>query len=174
MAGDSISGTFTGLQELQETLAVADNEMEYKGGRFALRKAAQVIRDAAKENSRRLNDPKTSEDIAENVVERWSNRTYKYRKEMMFRVGVLGGARQKAEVNVSGELRGAGKNNPGGDTFYWRFLEFGTSRIGARPFMRAAMEANTQAATNEYVAQFKKSVLRAIVAKAKKSAKARR
>jgi len=29
--------------------------------------------------------------------------------------------------------------NKGGDTFYWRFLEFGTKSIKARPFMRPAM-----------------------------------
>ena len=32
------------------------------------------------------------------------------------------------------------------DAFYWRFVEFGTSRMAARPFLRPAFEAKKQAA----------------------------
>lgn len=44
----------------------------------------------------------------------------------MMRVGILGGAR---DMGKYGEFKGAGKDNPGGDTFYWRFREFGTSKM---------------------------------------------
>lgn len=36
--------------------------------------------------------------------------------------------------------RGRGADNPN-DPFYWRFLEFGTSKMAARPFMRPAFAA---------------------------------
>lgn len=34
-----------------------------------------------------------------------------------------------------------GKKNAEGDAFYWRFVEFGTSKVAAQPFMRPAFEA---------------------------------
>lgn len=61
----------------------------------------------------------------------------------MMRVGIRGGAR---DMGKYGEFKGAGKDNPGGDTFYWRFREFGTSNEPARPFMRPAMNENGDAA----------------------------
>ena len=44
--------------------------------------------------------------------------------------------------------KGAGKSgaaNPD-DPFYWRFVEFGTSKMAARPFLRPAFESRKFAA----------------------------
>src|SRR5690606_28975228 len=57
------------------------------------------------------------------------------------RVGVLGGAKAG---------RG-GEGNPGGDTFYFRFVEFGTSEMPARPFLRTAMSNNAEKALSTTV-----------------------
>lgn len=70
------------------------------------------------------------------------------------RVGVLGGA--KAPAIQSGEFKGKGKGNPGGDTYYWRFLEFGTENMPAHPFMRPAQDNN--AATNKFAEEMKKGI----------------
>jgi HK97 gp10 family phage protein len=32
------------------------------------------------------------------------------------------------------------------DSFYWKFLEFGTNKMAARPFLRPAFEANKEGA----------------------------
>ena len=58
------------------------------------------------------------------------------------RAGVMGGVPARARRE---ELR---KGLPGGDTFYWRFVEFGTKYVAARPFMRPAFDQNTQTATD--------------------------
>ena len=90
----------------------------------------------------------------------------------MFRIGVLGGARQADTAKKQrrreragatsladlGELSGKGKGNPGGDTFYWRFLEFGTEKISAKHPMRDALSQNAQAATNEFIKQYDKTI----------------
>lgn len=42
------------------------------------------------------------------------------------------------------------------DAYYWRFVEFGTSKMSARPFMRSAFEAKKQEAVQamaEYLAK---------------------
>jgi HK97 gp10 family phage protein len=52
--------------------------------------------------------------------------------------------------------------NPGGDTFYFRFLEFGTSKMAARPFIRPALSQNAQRATDVVVESLNKEIDKAI------------
>lgn len=164
---DGIEANIEGMDVLLGKLHEVTVDIRHKGGRFALRKAAQVVREAAKDNARRLDDPETANKIADNIVERWSGRRFKRTGDLMFRVGVLGGARGHAAA--SGEVKGKGKDNPGGDTFYWRFVEFGTEQAPAQPFMRPAIERNVQKATDEFVRQYDKALTRALKRAKKKT-----
>jgi len=143
-----------GLDELLSKLKTVDHDMSHKGGRFALRKAAQVIRDQVKANASRIDDPQTAADIAKNVVERWSGRTFKRTGNLMFRVGIMGGA----GGNKPSE---AFANNPGLDTRHWRYLEFGTQSTPANPFFRRAMDKG-QEATSTFIKEYDKALDRAI------------
>lgn len=151
MAQDDISFSVAGLKELNNTLDQLGPALKKKGARFALRKAANLVRDSAMQNAQRIDDPKTKESIVKNIAVRFSGRTFKRTGDLKFRVGVLGGARGYAKA--SGEFQGAGKENPGGDTFHWRFVEFGTSEFPAVPFIRPAMEQNIGRATDEFSVQ---------------------
>jgi HK97 gp10 family phage protein len=55
----------------------------------------------------------------------------------------IGAFKKKFLVHNSRAARSA--NNPN-DPFYWRFLEFGTSKMPARPFLRPAFAAQREAA----------------------------
>lgn len=177
---DGVQFKVDGLDALVVKLDGLSYDLKRKGGRFALRKAAQVVREAARANALRIDDPETSEVIAKNIVERWNGRVFKRSQDLGFRIGVLGGARatltdkarRKTErrrerlgqrsLDSLGEMAGAGKANPGGDTWYWRFLEFGTERARAQPFLRPAMEQNIQAATDTFVREYDKAIDRAL------------
>lgn len=175
---DGVSIRIEGADELLAKLKGLKAETQLKGGRFALRKAAELVRRAAVANALRVNDFSTREEIAKNIALRWSGRRNKTTGDLAFRVGVLGGARAKtraaeysarsrrrkgtASLESLGEFAGKGKNNPGGDTFYWRFLEFGTSKMAARPFMRSALSDNVDQATNEFVSHYSRVIDRAI------------
>lgn len=133
--------------------------------RRSLRKGANVIKTAAVNKAKALDDPKTPERIDKNITVQGGGRD-RERQEggPMMRVGVLGGARKQslgksgeksrkrrrrlgiASLDELGEIAGAGAGNPGGDTFFWRFLEFGTSKMRAKPFMRPAMTEQSGAA----------------------------
>lgn len=159
-----ISFKLEGLGEMQAKFASVRYDLRRKGGRAALRKAAQLVRDDAIRRAQAIDDPQTAETIARNISERWNGRLFKNTGDLGFRVGVLGGARDE-----SGKVPGkkSVKENPGGDTFYWRFVEFGTERMRARPFLRPALATNVQKATDLFVSEYSKSIDRAI----KKAAK---
>ena len=66
---------------------------------------------------------------------------------MFINVRPLRGSRQKA-------LGKAGAKNPN-DPFYWRFQEFGTTKMKARPFLSPAAESKG----NEAIKTFMNSVI---------------
>lgn len=162
---DAIEFSLTGLDELLGKLDAVTYDMKRKGGRFALRRAAQVIRDAAKQNAKRLDDPETAEDISANIAERWNGRLFKSTGNLGFRVGLLGGARIPKS-----KPKGTDPGGPGGDTRYWAFVEFGTEDTRAQPFMRPALEQNISAATDTFVREYDKALDRAIKRTRKKAA----
>lgn len=167
MPVDGVSFKVEGLDALAARLENIKFETKKKGGRSSLRKAAQFIRDAAKRGAQSIDDPATGEVIAKNIVERWNGRLFKRTGDLGFRIGVLGGAR---DYSAYGEIKTGKKAtaNPGGDTFYWRFVEFGTVNAPARPFMRPALASNTGPATDIFVREYDKVLDRAIKRAAKK------
>lgn len=167
---DTIGGEIRGLDEVLGKLKALKEEPRKKTTRFALRKAANLVRDQAQANAARLDDPKTRQNIAANIAVAFDGRHNKATGDLKMKVGVKGGASGFAAA--VGELRGKGKGNPGGDTYYWRFLEFGTENMPAQPFMRPAMDQTIDPATDEFVRQFEKAITRAI-RKANKAAATR-
>ena len=137
----------TGIKELKEKLKSVSDDMINKGGRSALRSAANVIRKEAKERAERLDDPNTPERIADNVVVRWDRKTFRKTGNPAFKVGILGGAKKDPK-----------KRGRGDDTYYWRFLEFGTAKMRAKPFMRPAIDTKQKEAIDKFVEAYKKQL----------------
>jgi len=134
-----------GLDEIERKLKSLPEKLGRNAMRRALRKGANVIRDAARMNAKRVDDPYTKyNQIWKNIVVKGGGRKQeKSQGGPSMRVGVLGGAR---DMRAYGEHFGAGRGNPGGDTWYWRLVEFGTSETRAKPFMTPAMIEKAQAA----------------------------
>jgi len=139
-----ISVNVHGLAEIERKLKLLPERVGQRAMRRALRKGANVIRDAARANAKRIDDPETREQIWRNITVAGGGRERERQAGgVMMRVGVRGGAR---DMRKYGEFFGAGRRNPGGDTWYWRFVEFGTSRSRAQPFMRPAAASSAGAA----------------------------
>lgn len=131
----------TGLDKALDRIAKVPDEIKLKGLRFAMRKAANLVRDAAKQGAQAIDDPATGQSIADNIVVRFSSRRFRRTGDVMFRVGVLHGARL--------DKASPGKE-PKSPTPHWRLIEFGTSSTDrAQPFMAPALRDNTGAATAE-------------------------
>ena len=152
---DVVEFKIEGLEALQAKLQAVSVDMQKKGGRFALRKAAQVIRDKAIQNASAIDDPATRESISKNITERWNGRLNKKSggADMGFRIGVLGGAKDTGKED---------SKNPGGTTFHWRFIEFGTAKMQAKPFMRPALEQSQGQVVDTFVNEYSKALDRAL------------
>ncbi|ENU80014.1 HK97 gp10 family phage protein [Acinetobacter sp. ANC 3789] len=172
-----------GLGEVEAKLAMLSNGKAAKNAaKRATRKAMAVVRKAAISNSKLVDDPRTTERIWKNITIRAGRISG---ENVMMRVGIRGGARYyvKSKANIRKGLAGktyktdGDKANPGGDTFYWRFIEFGRGDViaknktkvltngvdffgkkvesaAARPFMRPALQNNISNVTNDFAAVF--------------------
>lgn len=150
-----------GAAAVVNKLAEIPAALRGKVGRQAAGRAMSVVRKAAKANAMALDDPLTGNKIAANIAQRPDSKYQRRTGDVKIRVGVLGGARN---YEAYGELRTgkSAKENPGGDTFYWRFLEFGTELARARPFMRPALENNVEAVEAKFGAEVEKAIDRIV------------
>lgn len=206
---DGVEFNITGIDSLLGKLEAVSRDLRYKGGRSALRRAAKLIEAEAKKNALQIDNPETANQIAKNISVRWSPRLFKRTGNLGFRIGVLGGARQYSNTreNVrSGRAGktykvGGSKSNPGGDTWYWRFIEFGRGPVrvikrkrkkgpsvlanketgeffgkevkaaAPQPFLRPALENNIQAATDVFAVAYGKQLDRLLKNATKKPAR---
>lgn len=149
-----------GMESLLAKFDSIKQDVKYKGGRSALRKAANLIANKAKENAQKLDDPETAKNTAKNVAVRWGGKKFKATGDLNFRVGILGGAGGNKKASELDSL-------PGKDTRTWRHLEFGTEKTAAQPFLRPALANNTSEAISVFAKEYEKAIDRAI----KKAAK---
>ncbi|NBA95508.1 HK97-gp10 family putative phage morphogenesis protein [Pseudomonas sp. R5(2019)] len=161
---EAVEFSLTGLDSLLGKLEAVTYDMKRKGGRSALRRAAQLIADKAKEGAQALDDTETGRSIADNIALRWSGKLFKSTGDLGFRVGVLHGA----VLAKKGESVDLSERAP---TPHWRLLEFGTAKMAATPFMRKALADNIAEATNIFITEYEKAIDRAIKRAAKKAAK---
>lgn len=154
-----------GLDPILAKMRTMGPKLVKKGAKAALRKGAVIVQKAAKRNALQLDDPKTARSIAQNIAIQASNPLGRREGGVAYRVGVLGGAR-RVYANNRGNRRkgivGQETGGTGGSTWYWRFLELGTSKMRARPFMLPALVSNIDSATNAIVAALGPALDRAI------------
>lgn len=144
----SIEVNIEGLDEVQEKLKRLGNPRLMKNAaRRSMRKAMAIVRDAARNNAKGLDDPQTAEKIWKNIAIA-AGKT-RNPNEVVMRVGVRGGA-SFSNKNPP--------NTPGGDTRHFRWVEFGSVHNPPTPFMRPALQNNIQAVTNSFAENFNKEI----------------
>lgn len=157
---DGVEFSITGLDSLLGKLESVTYDVRRKGGRAALRKAAQVVVQKAKDGAERIDDKETGRSIADNIALRWNGKLFKQTGGLGFRIGVLHGA----------VLKDGGDLNPNSPTPHWRLIEFGTESMAAVPFMRPALANSISEVTATFVTEYEKAIDRAIRRAAKKAA----
>ena len=133
MAGEVVR--IEGLENLKRKLAEVPKAMRKRVLRNALAAGAREVRDVAKRNAP--------------VMTLGTSLNAPYRKpgtvKQAIRVRTSKADRRAGDVGVFVNVRPAkagqrGAKNPN-DPFYWRFLEFGTKKMPARPFLQRATSA---------------------------------
>lgn len=157
---DGVDFSILGLDGLLGKLGAVSLDVRHKGGRAALRKAAQVVVQKAKEGAERIDDKATGRSISDNIALRWNGRLFKRTGDLGFRIGVLHGA----------VLKDGGDLSSNAPTPHWRLIEFGTEKMPAAPFMRPALADHISLVTNTFVTEYEKAIDRAIRRAAKKAA----
>lgn len=153
-----------GLDQVLATMAALPDSITKNVAAFAMRKGANVI---AKEARSRA--PVRTGHLQSRIAVR------KRKKRgpgvgVAYSVGILGGASAKYANTRSNRRKGlVGKTYQKQDTaFYWRFLEFGTEKMPARPFLRPAFEAAGEAAITAITEGFRTGLARAVTKAMKK------
>lgn len=147
MAND-IAVKLEGVDELKRALADASQTIRTKAVRRALREAGKVIQVAARAAAPVLARParyRAPGTVSKNIAVRASKFARQAGDEGVY-VNVRG-IRGKARIRKLGK---AGANNPN-DPFYWRFLEFGTRKMAARPFLVPAANAKGREAIDKFM-----------------------
>ncbi|AYN10197.1 HK97-gp10 family putative phage morphogenesis protein [Pseudomonas putida] len=157
---DGVDFSILGLDSLLGKLSEVSVDVRRKGGRAALRKAAQVVVQKAKAGAERMDDKATGRSISDNIALRWNGRLFKRTGDLGFRIGVMHGA----------VLKDGGDLSSNAPTPHWRLIEFGTEKMPAAPFMRPALADSISEVTNTFVTEYEKAIDRAIRRAAKKAA----
>lgn len=148
----SVEFNIEGLDEVQEKLKrLANPRLMKNAARRSMRRAMAIVRDAARNNAKGIDDPQTAEKIWKNIAIA-AGKT-RNPNEVVMRVGVRGGASQNANTD-----RSALSKLSGGITTYWRYLEFGSAHNPPTPFMRPALQNNIQAVTISFAETFNKEI----------------
>ena len=147
-----------GLDGVLDRLKALPPEIVSKNGgpaRRALFRGAKIIRESAKAKA-----PVRSGFLREQIVAMRSREPRRHGASEMYSVGIKGGARRKYANTKRNVRKGrAGEEyQTAGNAYYWRFIEFGTARMPARPFLRPAFESNKDAALNAIVEELNKGL----------------
>lgn len=146
---DNFTVKIEGLAEIKRKLDKLPERIGKNAMRRSLRKGANVIRDAARNNAKRIDDEETREQIWKNIsVQSGGAKRERRIGGVMMRVGVMGGARPTSGDN----------GTPGGNTTHWRWIELGRSDAPAQPFLTPAGAENAGKALDAIVQDMPKQI----------------
>lgn len=130
------------------TLRTLGPKVEKKYLRQALRKGAVIVRKAAQTKAKTFDDPKTPQMVWKQIAIFANAGLGRKNGGLALQIGVKGGAKKYKNSKNNRRQKRVGQTYMGpGAVYYWRFLEFGTSKMKAQPFMRPALANNVDAVT---------------------------
>jgi HK97 gp10 family phage protein len=140
-----------GLSQLSAALKELPLRLARNALRQSVAKGALVIRDEAKVRAPVSSGPVKPGDPLPGTLRRAIVIKHDAERSNAFSQTYVVAVRQGKRYRRRGK-----KGNRSQDAYYWRWVEFGTVKMSARPFLRPAFEAKKQAALAaiiEYLAQ---------------------
>jgi HK97 gp10 family phage protein len=173
---NKFSAEFSGGEEIRQQLQQLSDKVSKRGMANALRKAAQLVKEAAVNKVILHDQASTPTKIHQNIAVRATSAKRlrglggNTESSVGISIGVLGGAMSYAG-NKSNQQKGlagmmyptlGSSDNPGGDTWYWRFLELGTKHAPAKPFLRPAFDNQSSQLLDTIVAELNNEIAKAL------------
>lgn len=153
----SVSVKVSGLKELAKRMQDLDKKVRNRISAKAMRAGGRIVRDTARAKAPVLQESvphRRKGTLKRSIVERTkvgrNGKTTTY-----IAVKNLSG---KQIAKFKGKSGKSGAKNPN-DPYYWRFVEFGTSKMPAKPFMRPAFEQSKNQAANEIIRTLRSEIL---------------
>jgi HK97 gp10 family phage protein len=131
---DSVTMHVDGLKELEKKLRELGPDIARNALRAGVRAGANLIKDDAVRNAPEDTGTLKKATYIKHIRERSNN------YQQTFFVGVRHGKKYAKR---------------GQDAYYWRFVEFGTAKMSAKPFLRPAFERKKEAAVGAIAARIK-------------------
>ena len=145
-----------GLSQIHKALSELGRKVSNKIAVKAMREGGKIVREQARQNApvlsqstpyRRAGTLKKAIKSSTKVLKNGKIGTVVRVKELT--------TKQNETFKVRSGKKGA--LNPK-DPYYWRFLEFGTSKMPAKPFMRPAFEQSKEKAATEIIKALKDGI----------------
>lgn len=161
-----------GLDEVLAAMAALPDSITKNVAPYAMRQGANLIAKEAKSRAPVLRDP-TDDRTVGLIRDRIAVRKRKKKPagvSVAYSVGVLGGASLNEKSTRKTRKAGTVGNTTDLKTrpAYWRFLEFGTEKQKAQPFLRPAFDNSAGAAITAIADGFRTGLARAITKAMKK------
>lgn len=153
----SVSVKVSGLKELGKNLQALDKKVRNRISVKAMRAGGRIIRDSARAKAPVLQESvphRRKGTLKRSIVER----TKVGKNGKTTTIVAVRNLSGKQIAKFKGKTGKSGAKNPN-DPFYWRFVEFGTSKMPAKPFMRPAFEQNKQRAAQEIIHTLRNDIL---------------
>lgn len=140
----------SGLREINRAMQELPRRMDRRLLSKSLIAGGRLIRDEARDRVPllQLPDPRRVRGALRRAIHVGAVRPEGHTASVWIRVRSL----TRRQIASFKKKRGKSAATNPNDPFYWRFVEFGTSRMPARPFLRTAFEAKKVDAVNAAIA----------------------
>ncbi|QIM65264.1 HK97-gp10 family putative phage morphogenesis protein [Frederiksenia canicola] len=153
----TVSVKVNGLKELGKNLQALDKTVRNKISAKAMRAGGRIVRDTARAKAPVLQENvphRRKGTLKKSIVER--TKVGKNGKTTtLISVRALSSKRIAAFKTKKGK---SGAYNPH-DPYYWRFVEFGTSKMPAKPFLRPAFEQSKGQAAKAIISTLRREIM---------------
>jgi len=139
-----VTYSLKGADELSARFKSLTEEMRRKVVLPAAKDAMEIVLLDAKDRATRIDDPETANFIPANLA--------------MIERKALGEEVGAVVISVGVRMRKRGQK--GGNTFYWWWVELGTEKNRAKPFLRPALANNREALFREFLSSAKYQLIK--------------
>jgi HK97 gp10 family phage protein len=151
------------LEDLLKNLRQFTPKLQRRGLTQALRKGARpIVKDARARLAKHIAKTDQSQStgaLSKAITTRVNPRLGRREGGSALSIGIRGGAKEYVSNRQNRKLGRVGQSyEQGGNQFYFRFLEFGTSKMHARPFLTPALAENVYDTQTNIAMEIRKAI----------------